>query len=122
MSWDRKKFGPTTKVEVSCSYLDEDSLQLVMGILLVGASSDDLPGLGPLSTAEELEQLFLFDGSEPTVVPDPDELINQAQQWARGEEENMPERLQFYWRHLRSHPERLRGAEVPELVLEEKAQ
>lgn len=100
----QETFGPSTRVEVACSYLDEETLMIsqdglvgqVMEILLIDATADALPGLSPLTSVEELEQIFLFDGSEPTVVPSPDELVGKAQDWARGAEELPPERVQYY--------------------------
>lgn len=100
----QETFGPSTKVEVTCALLDEETLQSasqnlvdqVMDVLLIDVSSDALLAISPLESMDELEGMFLFDPAEPTVVPVPDELVAKAKAWTSGVDVEPPERLQYY--------------------------
>ena len=96
--------GPSLRVEVASAVLDEDAIQQppqplpdrVSPCMLVDFTNEVQGHLAPISSKEELHVLSPFDFLDFAIIPDPDSLVSQAHAWARGDRENVMDRIQYY--------------------------
>ena len=96
--------GPHLKAELGAAMLDEVSIlqepaplrDRSIPVELVDFSLEVLSYLRPVEEVQELMGILAFDFREPLAVPSPDAVVARALEWARGDLEQVGDRIHFY--------------------------
>eukprot|EP00435_Cladocopium_sp_Y103_P053894 s978_g17.t1 len=96
--------GPSTKVEVQAAALDEDAVQhapvavdgRALTVLLVDVSEELAIFMRAVEGPDDLTEVMPFEVPEDHLIPLPEDLVERALAWARGADEGVSERIQYY--------------------------